>query len=368
MSPGRTQYDAIVVGGRVAGSVVAALLGDRGLEVLLVERVRFPSPTISTHFFRGAGLVGVLDRLGVLEHTLALGCPKLSREWTFGFGSDGPEETPPQELGGYGFGLAVRREPLDQLLLERAAVSPGVEIAQPVTVGGLLWEGERVAGVRLAGGGGDVRTRIVIGADGRHSLVAREAGAGTQRDAEAHRTLYYRYVSGWVGPDGRPPNGPEFSLKGNELGYVFPSDAGLTCVAVTAPRADFASFRADPAGELERRLARHAGLAGRLREAAWSGRAAGGPPERGWVREAAGPGWALVGDAGVHQDPWTGEGMDNAALCAVHAADAIGDWLSGKCGEQEALDRYRKLRDERVLTRFEECTGLAPDLSQLAGA
>ena len=67
MRPGRTTYDAVVVGGRVAGATVAALVGDRGLRVLPVERVRFPSTTISTHFFRGAGLVAVLDRLGVLE-------------------------------------------------------------------------------------------------------------------------------------------------------------------------------------------------------------------------------------------------------------------------------------------------------------
>jgi flavin-dependent dehydrogenase len=50
-------YDAIVVGGRVAGSTAAAILGEHGQRVLLVERVRFPRPTISTHFFRGEGLV-----------------------------------------------------------------------------------------------------------------------------------------------------------------------------------------------------------------------------------------------------------------------------------------------------------------------
>jgi menaquinone-9 beta-reductase len=367
--PARARYDAIVVGGRVAGSIVAALLGDRGLRVLLVERVRFPRSTISTHFFRGSGLVSLLDRLGVLEQTLAFGCPKLAREWTFGFGSEGPEQTPPQEAGDLGFGLSVRRAPLDELLLERAARSPGVEVAQPVDVRGLVWEGGRVAGVRLAGEGwpGEARARIVIGADGRHSLVAREVNPAARREAKAHRTLYYRYVSGWVGPDGGPPDGPEFSLSGDELAYVFPSDAGLACVAVSAPRAAFARFRADPAGELDRRFAGHPGLAARLRRAAPAGRAEGGPPEPGWVREAAGPGWALVGDAGVHQDPWTGEGMDNAGMCAALAAEAIGDWLCGQTDEPEALGRYQALRDERVLTRFEQCTSLAADLSMIGG-
>jgi flavin-dependent dehydrogenase len=367
-TPSRHDYDAVVVGGRVAGATVASLLGERGLQVLLVERVRFPSTTISTHFFRGAGLVGVLDRLGVLERTLGLGCPPLRREWTYGLGSAGPEQGPPQDAGDIGFGLSVRRAPLDNLLLEHAARSPGVELAQPASVTGLVWEGDRVAGVRLTSGGwaGELRARIVIGADGRRSLVAREVEPPAQREAQAHRTLYYRYVGGWVGPDGEPPDAPEFSLHGDELAYVFPSDGGLACIAISAPRGAFERFRADPVGELDRRFAdHHPGLAARVRSSTPAGRAAGGSPEPGWVRKAAGPGWALVGDAGAHQDPWTGEGMDNAAICAAHAADSIGDWLCGQADEHEALARYQSRRDERVMARFEQCTALSADLSQL---
>src|SRR6478609_7862900 len=114
------EYDVVVVGARVAGSTLAALLGDLGVRVLLVERVRFPRSTISTHFFRGAGLVAVLDRLDLLDEVLALGCPRIVREWDFGFGAPGPVEGPPQRAGNAGFGLSVRRAPLDELLLERA--------------------------------------------------------------------------------------------------------------------------------------------------------------------------------------------------------------------------------------------------------
>jgi 2-polyprenyl-6-methoxyphenol hydroxylase-like FAD-dependent oxidoreductase len=138
--------DVIVVGGRVAGATVAALLGDRGIDVLLVERVRFPSTTISTHFFRGDGLVAVLARLSVLDEVLALGPPPLRREWSFGFGTPGPDEGPPQNPGDAGFSLSVRRGPLDDLLLERARRSEGVEVAQPATVVRLLHEDARVIG------------------------------------------------------------------------------------------------------------------------------------------------------------------------------------------------------------------------------
>lgn len=67
----RDSYDAVVIGARIAGSTVAALLGDDGARVLLVERVRFPRTTISTHFFRGAGPVAILDRLTILDDVLA---------------------------------------------------------------------------------------------------------------------------------------------------------------------------------------------------------------------------------------------------------------------------------------------------------
>jgi flavin-dependent dehydrogenase len=68
----------------------------------------------------------------------------------------------------------------------------------------------------------------------------------------------------------------------------------------------------------------------------------------------------------VHQDPWTGAGMDTAGRHAVMAAEAIADWLSGRASEGEALARYRTERDEHVLADWAECTSLARDLSQLA--
>jgi flavin-dependent dehydrogenase len=357
------EYDAIVVGGRVAGSITAALLGARGARVLLVERVTFPRSTISTHFFRGAGLVAVLKRLGVLERVLALGSPRLTREFSYGFAGTEGEEGPPQDPGDAGFCLSVRRAPLDALLLDHARAQVGVEVAQPASVTRLLHEDGRVVGVTVHGH--DVCARVVIGADGRHSLVARSVGASTQREELASRTLYYRYVGGWTGPDGDLPDAPEFSLRGNEMAYVFPSDAGVTCVAISLPKAEFDVLRADPDGELTRRLSAHPALADRLRRSEQVGRTEGGPPEPSWVREPTGPGWALVGDAGLHQDPWTGLGMDMASTHAAFAADAIGDWLAGKTSEENAFARYRQQRDEHALQAFEETTTLARDLSVL---
>jgi 2-polyprenyl-6-methoxyphenol hydroxylase-like FAD-dependent oxidoreductase len=117
--PDRESYDVVIVGGRVAGATAAAMLGDAGASVLLVERVAFPHDTVSTHFFRGAGCAAILDRLGVLDEVLALGCPPLVREFDHGFEGDGTAEAPPQDPGELGFCLSVRRAPLVDLILRR---------------------------------------------------------------------------------------------------------------------------------------------------------------------------------------------------------------------------------------------------------
>lgn len=337
--------------------------------MLVVERVAFPSSTISTHFFRGAGCVAVLTRLGVLDEVLAWGSPPLVREHNYGFvGDDSVSEDPPQDPGDAGYCLSVRRAPLDDLLLRRARTAATVDVSQPASVVDLIYADDRVTGVRLREHDRvrDVKARLVVGADGRHSFVARAVDSVPVRIESPARTLYYQYVRGWQGPDGAPPDAAEFSLRGDELAYVFPSDSGLTCVAVSANKAEFAAFRAAPREELARRLRRHPRLNDRLERTEAVGRAAGGPPEANWVRDPFGPGWALVGDAALHQDPWTGLGMDMASTHAAFLADSIVDWFSGRSSEAEAFDRYHRARDDHALEAFGETVGLAPDLSALA--
>ena len=151
------------------------------------------------------------------------------------------------------------------------------------------------------------------------------------------------------------------------MAYVFRSDGAVACVAVSDGREAFPSFRAAPEAELDRRLRAHAGLAGRLAATTAVGRVAGAPPEASWMRTQHGPGWALVGDAAVHQDPWSGEGTDNAGADAVCAADAIAEWLAGHASEEEAMARRRAKRHPDALSSFDECTSRARDLAQLAG-
>jgi menaquinone-9 beta-reductase len=362
----RDEYDVIVVGARVAGSTLAALLGDAGLTVLLLDRARFPSTTCSTHFFRGAGMVSVLERLGLLDDVLALGCPPLRREFNYEDGAAEPVEGPPQDPGDAGFCLSVRREPLDHLLLRRALRSQSVELVERSNVVDVLWNAERVAGVRLADGR-MARARIVVGADGRHSLIARKVQAATEEDAPAYRALYYRYVRGFRGPDGEEPDAPEFSMLGDEMAYIFPSDSWLTCVAVSVNLDTFRWVREDPERRCDARIAEHRGLAARVAGAQRDGRMSGCGPERNYIRCPWGEGWALVGDASMHQDPWAGLGIDMAGTHATFLADAVTAVTRGGEDESTALARYHERRNEHALEPFRETVYYAADLRRLSG-
>ena len=145
--------------------------------------------------------------------------------------------------------------------------------------------------------------------------------------------MYYRYFLGFTNPTGAEPDGAEFSLVEDELVYAFPSDAGTTCVALSVNLGDFAAMHHDAERVFHERLAAHPGLAPRLARCTLDGRLLGCGPKDHLVRVPAGPGWALVGDASLHQDPWTGNGMDNAGVHATFLAAAIDDWLAGRVPE-----------------------------------
>jgi flavin-dependent dehydrogenase len=360
----RGRYDVIVVGARVAGSALTALLGDRGLSVLLLDRARFPSTTPSTHFFRGAGMVSVLERLGVLDAVLELGCPPLTREFNYQDGGAEPAEGPPQDPGTAGYCLSVRREPLDFILLERARLAGSVDFMERTNVSDVLWSGDRVVGVQLADGR-SARADVIVGADGHNSLVAAKVTPAVEHETPPYRALYYRYVTGFVGPDGAQPDAPEFSVLDDEIAYIFPSDSGLTCVALSVNLETFRWLRQDFSARYAERISRHRGLAPRVAAAGESGRLLGRGPGRNYVRVPWGAGWALVGDAAMHQDPWTGLGIDMAGMHATFLAESIIELLQGGADEEAAYAKYHERRNDHGLDDYHYTVRYAADLRKL---
>ena len=360
-----SSFDVVIVGARVAGSITAAFLSDLGYRVLVVDSATFPSDTISTHFFRGGGLVGVLERLGLLERVLELGCPPLVREYQFG---DDPTPTVvgPQDPGTVGHNLSCRRLPLDALLLERARAS-GAEVRQRTTAREIVVDGAgRVTGLVIDQDGRreTVRAELVVGADGRGSPLARWLEVPTDRREPATRAMYFRYLTGYQGPDGSW-DGPEFSVVGDEMAYVFPCDDGVACLAISVTLEVFEAFRRGPEAAFDAGIAGHPGIAARYRSSTPVSRILASGPKDALIRRSTGPGWALVGDAAMHQDPWTGLGMDNAGVHAGFLAEAIHAWRSGTATEDVAMRTYGLRRDEHALPGFEFTADYGRDLSRL---
>src|SRR6186997_1968399 len=169
-------YDVIVVGARCAGAPTAMLLARKGHRVLLVDQASFPSDTLSTHMIHAPG-IAALRRWGVLDQVIASGAPPIDT-YSFDFGPFTIAGTP-RPADGSSTGYAPRRTILDKILVD-AAAEAGVEVREQFTVDDVVFEDNAVVGIRgHAKDGGEVleRARVVIGADGRSSHVARSVGA-----------------------------------------------------------------------------------------------------------------------------------------------------------------------------------------------
>ncbi len=349
------RVDVVVVGGRVGGALTALRLAAGGVSVRLLEARESLGETLSTHFFRGDGLVRSLDETGTLDEVLATGAPRLGCEY---FSVDGGafEQGPPQEPGDLGYCLSVRRSTLDPILFRRA-VAAGVDVRAGTKVVDVLREGDEVVGV-VDSTGEHHHAHVVVGADGRRSSVARLVGAVEEERHEPARAMYYRYATGWRQHD---EIGPEFVLDGDAFGYAFPSDGATTCLAVSVSVDEHRRSHGDAAGRLEQAIGAHSSLAARMRHATWVSNVFQGLPAASVWREGCGAGWALVGDAGTAQDPWAGLGMDSAARQAEAFARSYltspGEWST----------EYTRRRRESTYQGFAQTTALASDIRRILG-
>jgi flavin-dependent dehydrogenase len=343
----RLPYDAIVVGARCAGSPTAMLLARQGARVLLVDRAIFPSDTMRAHFIRGAG-TAALAQWGLLERVAASGCPPI-RQIVSDFG-DGPLTAPASITEDVETVYGPRRIVLDALLVE-AAAEAGAEMREAFTVEELLWEEGRVVGIRgHARGGATVSERagLVIGADGLHSLVAKSVAAPASDAVPALAASYYGYFAGV------PLAELLLGHTGKCCAIAMPTNDDLTLVYVAAPIATLAAFRADVETTFFRTLAGVPWLAEVVRggERAERWRGTGDVPN--FFRRPFGPGWALVGDAGYHQDPITARGISNAFQSAEFLAKAVEAGFSGRQPLAEAMADYERRRNEAGRPVYEE--------------
>jgi flavin-dependent dehydrogenase len=339
----RGRYDVVVVGARPAGAGTALLLARQGAHVLMIDRGRYGTDTLSTHALMRGGVLQLL-RWGVLPRILAAGTPRVTRA-TFVYGGEALAVNIKARDGVDAF-YAPRRTVLDRALADEA-MAAGVQVAYGTRAVDLCRDGSgRVTGIIVTGE--DLAERVidaglVIGADGLRSQVARLAGAPLTRSGLAAGANVFGY---WAG---LPVDGYRWYYSpGLSVGAI-PTNGGLTCVFASAPASRWDElFKGDVAAGYHHVL-RQAGpdIADGLHQAALQGSLHGFPGHPGFFRRSAGPGWALVGDAGYFKDPITAHGITDALIDAEYLARAV------QAGTEAALMTYADERDRRAEPLFE---------------
>lgn len=309
-------FDVIIVGARCAGSPLAKALADQGLNVCLLDKATFPSDTPSTSALQSNG-VEALRRLGMLERVMAAKPPVMRRATTVSPNTGFTLQVDPDS---YGMTLGVTRPMLDTALVE-CAVEAGADLRSGTPVRGLLSEGDRVVGVQTESG--PLYATLVVGADGRNSIVAEQAGAAEYCLRRAGRLPVWSIYEGadldsgfFFGARARP--------SGGTTGFLgTPLDGGRFLATTAVPMDIGPDFLKDRYSNFDAELALFPELA-----QAVSGAQRVGPLRvvqrwHSYFRTSAGPGWVLVGDAGNFKDYSLGQGMSDAIRQAETLAVAI---------------------------------------------
>ena len=360
-------YDVIVMGARCAGSPTAMLLARKGYKVLVVDRASFPSDTVSTHLLHPPG-VAALGRWGLLERLIDSGCPPI-HTYAFDFGPFTLTGTPGTVDAPVAY--APRRTVLDQLLVEAAAAA-GAEVRQGFIVESLVIDDDgRVTGIRGHGRNGHTvseHARVVVGADGRHSLVARTVQPERYHEQPPLLCGYYSYWSDL------PMHGRFENYVRPDRGFAaWPTHDGLTLVIGGWPSAECQANKHDLEGNFLRMLELAPAFADRVHTATRQARLVG-TAVANYFRRPYGPGWALVGDAGYNKDSITAQGMHDAFRDAELCVAALDRWFGGAASFATAMAGYQATRDTQVLPMYQLTTQLAalapppPDLQRLLGA
>jgi len=349
-----TRADVVVVGAGPAGAAAAILLAERGHAVTLLDKAAFPRPKICGEYLSPEA-ARVLDRLGVLKAVDAAGAQPLhGMRITAPDGTvlDGTYPTGGRWRGYRDHALALPREVFDRVLVERARALP-VDVRERQRVTGLLREGDRVVGVQAEDEDGarvDVAARLVVGADGRASVVAR--ALGLVRPHRLRRLALIQYVSG---VDGLGDRG-EIFVDPPDYSILNPVAPGLVNLSLVVPLAHATPFRGRLEAFLGARIKHLRHLPARV-----AGMRAEGPlrvmgPLAYRVAEPRVGGVLLAGDAAGFYDPFTGEGLFTALRSAellaevAHPALTRDDLSTGALAPY-AVAKRRAFADKARVTR-----------------
>ena len=345
------EYDVVIVGASTAGCTAARLFALRGARVALIERrpALDAHKTICTHYIQSSA-TATIQRLGLAPLIEARGArPNSIDLWTPGSGWIVASDEPP-------FGYNVTRRTLDPILRKLAADTPGVELLAGQTAVGVMGDG-RPAGVIVEDrtrSRRELRGRLVVGADGRDSKVARWTHV-PGRVKPHGRFFYWAY---WQGLPPAPANHSRMWLLDPDCAYTFPNEDDLTVVLVGPHRDRLPEFQSD----LERAYRRMVNAlpdAPDLGAATQASKLLGKLELPNVLRPAARPGVAFVGDAALAGDPLWGVGCGWAFQSAEWLVDETAGALDSAPELDAALERYRRVHRRRLLGHYLMITDVA---------
>lgn len=342
--------DVVIVGSRCAGTAAAIAFARRGRKVVALDGASFPSDTLSTHLFF-PNHWEELELLGARDRVLELGAPLHTRA---GLASPGVEVVGNfSKANGFNAGACVRRPGLDLALVQTARAA-GAEVRERTRVTDLLFDPDgRVTGVRYRqrdGEEGTIAAKLVVGADGRRSTIARLVGTTAHHRWDNQRMMAYAYYED-THDDLR--NLAMQWRYNDDLVTVFPCDGGQLVALLMPPVARAEEFRRDAEAAFLDTVRRIPPFSFRLRDCNRVSKTLISYSHPSYFRHSHGPGWALAGDAGHFKDPVTAQGIRDA----LRFGRLLGETAAAHLDQPEALDaalaRWEVDRDEQCLPMYQ---------------
>ncbi|QLE70292.1 NAD(P)/FAD-dependent oxidoreductase [Streptomyces rectiverticillatus] len=339
----RYDYDVVISGAGLAGSAAATLLARRGVRVALLERRSDPAAykVLCTHSIH-AGAYPVLDELGLVPALEKAGAVRNEVRWYTRWGWIQPRPAPAGPELPYAYN--IRRSTLDPLIRSHAADTPGVDLLLGHHVTGLVRKAGRTLGVRASTPRGEreIRARLVVGADGKDSAVAKFAGVPARLDENAR----FGYLAHFRN---LPLHGgiSHIWFLEPDMAYAFPNDDGVTVIAMLLDKKRLPAFREDLEGSFFA-LVRALPEAPPIDSAERITKIIGTVNYPLQSRKPTAPGVAFIGDAALTGDPLWGVGCGWALQTAQWLAEAVAPAAAGRGDLDRALVVYARRHRRRL--------------------
>ncbi|WP_278314390.1 FAD-dependent monooxygenase [Lolliginicoccus levis] len=345
--------DVVIVGARCAGTAMAVPLARAGRKVVVLDKAAFPADTLSTHVLFPMGVTEVA-RMGALERILALDPSRMTHLQLDIIGASRTERF--QEIDGIDYGISVPRIDQDAAFIE-AAREAGADVREQSTVTSIIRDaGGRVVGLEYldpTGEAKEIRASLVVGADGRDSLVAHQVGEWEPyRRSRNGRGMVFRYMDD-------PAAGTHWATTlwegrtSDTIAFAFPgTPRGRLLILFMGPRAEVAEARADGEAYWARKVSEFPALAARAAGARNLSRIRATSRTHAYFRRSSGPGWALIGDAGHFKDPVLGQGMRDAMWMGRRLAEHVSEVLDQPRKLDRATRAWERARDQECLPTY----------------